>query len=705
MKKTISLSLLLFISVFIFHSGLRSDAAVWNEGEKKISLGKKISILEDTDKKLKISDILSAEWQSKFVQSSTDVPGYGVTDSAFWVKINVQNNTLTDKLLLLELDQPQFDEVKLYTRNSANEDFVERTTGDQYPFSSRDIEYYNYVFKLNLPAKSENTFYLRLVMNGPTSIPLYLWEPESFFSYASLVMAGFGAFFGMMTVMLVYNIFLFFSMRDISYLYYVLLVFLELLAAAVFAGLDGQYLWQNSPWFGELIHHWCIIGGNITAILFTMNFLQTKMNLPGVHKYLKYLIAADIVILFMPFAGHITLSIKTNIALYLSTIPVFFFIGMKSYLKKVHAARFYLLAWGAIMIGVIVFALSRANILPDNLITNYAVQIGSTFQVLLFSFALADRINYLKKEREAALLEKLSESEKVASLSRAFERFVPKQFLEFLEKESIASVQLGDNIQKTMTILFCDIRSFTDLSEKMTPDDNFHFINEYLSRVGPLIRNHGGFIDKYIGDAIMALFPDHVESAVKTAVDIHRAVSEFNVHRHERGLPRVFIGIGIHTGKLMLGTVGEENRMDTTVISDSVNLASRIEGLTKKLHAPIIISYSAYSKLESSDKYPHRYLGRFRVKGKKEAVQLIEIIEDSLDLYAGEKLKTKNQFENAVNLYENQEYQEASRGFKAVMKNFPEDTASMIYILQCDKKMQGIADSERESEESVGEEL
>ncbi|HNO26372.1 MAG TPA: hypothetical protein PKK94_25555, partial [Leptospiraceae bacterium] len=93
------------------------------------------------------------------------------------------------------------------------------------------------------------------------------------------------------------------------------------------------------------------------------------------------------------------------------------------------------------------------------------------------------------------------------------------------------------------------------------------------------------------------------------------------------------------------------------------------------------------------------------VKGKKEAVQLIEIIEDSLDLYAAEKLKTKNQFEKAVNLYENQEYQEASSLFKAVMKNFPEDTASMIYILQCSKKIQGIPDSEKESEESVGEEL
>lgn len=707
MKKSKIFSLLLFFFSLMFFSELKSDSltTVWNTDDKKAYLGKRISILEDPNKLLQISDIVSPEFQSKFVQSTVDVPGYGVTESAFWVKINIQNRAEVEKLLLLELDQPQFDEVKIYTRKSEKEPFTERVTGDQYPFSSRDIEYYNYVFKLILSPKSENTVYLRLVMNGPTSIPLYLWEPESFFSYASLVMSGFGAFFGMMTVMLIYNVFLFFSVRDISYLYYVILVFLELMAAVVFAGLDAQYLWQNSPFFGELIHHWCIIFGNIVAILFTMNFLQTAKNIPRVHSALKYLIYLDIIIFFMPFLGHITLSIKANIALYLSTIPVFFFVGLKSYRKGVHAARFYLVAWVTLMISGIIFALSRVNIFPDNLFTNYAVQIGSTFQVLLFSFALADRINYLKKEREAALLDKLSESEKVASLSRAFERFVPKQFLEFLEKESIALVQLGDNIQKTMTILFCDIRSFTDLSEKMTPDDNFHFINEYLSRVGPLIRNHGGFIDKYIGDAIMALFPDHVEAAVKTAVDIHRAVKEFNVQRHERGLPRVFIGIGIHTGKLMLGTVGEENRMDTTVISDSVNLASRIEGLTKKLHAPIIISYSAYSKLESSDKYPHRYLGRFRVKGKKEAVQLIEIIEDSLDLYAAEKLKTKNQFEKAVSLYENQEYQEASSLFKAVMKNFPEDTASMIYILQCSKKMQGIPDSEKESEESVGEEL
>ncbi|HMZ57754.1 MAG TPA: 7TM-DISM domain-containing protein, partial [Leptospiraceae bacterium] len=132
MKKSKIFSLLLFFFSLMFFSELKSDSltTVWNTGDKKAYLGKRISILEDPNKLLQISDIVSPEFQSKFVQSTVDVPGYGVTESAFWVKINIQNRAEIEKLLLLELDQPQFDEVKIYTRKSEKEPFTERVTGD-----------------------------------------------------------------------------------------------------------------------------------------------------------------------------------------------------------------------------------------------------------------------------------------------------------------------------------------------------------------------------------------------------------------------------------------------------------------------------------------------------------------------------------------------------------------------------------------------
>ena len=523
--------------------------------------------------------------------------------------------------------------------------------------------------------------------NGPTMIPLHLWEPKSFFSNTALSIYGFGAFIGIMSVMLFYNLFLFVSVKDISYLYYLLLTGSMLIVTLTFTGLDTQFLWQNSPTFGEYIHHWAIMSGNIFANLFVMQFLNTKTNMPRTHKFLQLVISLCVIVIFFPFFLPITAVIKTNIPLFLINIPLLLIIALRSYWNGVREARFFLLASLGLFLGAFAFALTVSNVLSDNFFTRYSMQFASVLQVTLFSFALADRINILKREREKALLEKLAESEKVASLSRAFERFVPKQFLEYLEKENITSIQLGDNIQKNMTILFCDIRSFTDMSEAMSPNDNFTFINEYLSRVGPLIRNHGGFIDKYIGDAIMALFPDTIEAAIDSAISIQKEVKAFNEVRKEKRQHLINIGIGIHTGNLMLGTVGEESRMDTTVISDAVNLASRIEGLTKELNAPIVVSETAFSKVKNPEIYPYRSLGKFKVKGKKEEVGLIEIIESSLDHFTPEKLQTKKEFESAISLFESQNYIKAATSFTKVLKDFPQDAASKLYILRCEKQM------------------
>jgi two-component system sensor histidine kinase ChiS len=131
----------------------------------------------------------------------------------------------------------------------------------------------------------------------------------------------------------------------------------------------------------------------------------------------------------------------------------------------------------------------------------------------------------------------------------------------------------------------------------MSPKDNFDFINAYLGRVSPVIRKHHGFIDKYIGDAIMALFPENADDAVQAAIEIHRQLVKFNQEREQFSLQPIKIGIVLHIGTLMLGTIGEEKRMEGTVISDAVNLASRLEGLTKMYGASILVSEAFLNEL------------------------------------------------------------------------------------------------------------
>lgn len=163
----------------------------------------------------------------------------------------------------------------------------------------------------------------------------------------------------------------------------------------------------------------------------------------------------------------------------------------------------------------------------------------------------------------------------------------PRVFKISSEKD-IKDVELGDQIQKQMTVFFSDIRSFTELSESMSPMENFNFINSYLKRINPIIRKHNGFIDKFIGDAVMAIFPESPEDAISAAIEIQLEVRKYNSHRHNNGYRPIQIGIGINTGSLMMGTVGDSNRMDTTVIGDTVNLASRLESLTKQYFCQLL---------------------------------------------------------------------------------------------------------------------
>jgi class 3 adenylate cyclase len=271
----------------------------------------------------------------------------------------------------------------------------------------------------------------------------------------------------------------------------------------------------------------------------------------------------------------------------------------------------------------------------------------------------------------------------IEKMNKAYYRFVPKQFLDFLDKKSITEVQLGDQVQKEMSVLFTDIRDFTTLSEDMTPKETFDFLNEYLSIMEPLISRNHGFIDKYIGDSIMALFVGQVENAIDAAIEMRIALADFNIQRKFENKPPINSGIGLHTGKLMLGVVGGHGRMDGTVVSDAVNLASRVEGLTKLYGASIIISQDTLMKLQDPDRYNYRFLDVVKVKGKKEAVHIFEVLDGEPSHIRKLKIETKLTFGRAVNHYKNKEIDKALEGFQAVAQINPHDFAAKLYIVRC----------------------
>jgi two-component system sensor histidine kinase ChiS len=278
------------------------------------------------------------------------------------------------------------------------------------------------------------------------------------------------------------------------------------------------------------------------------------------------------------------------------------------------------------------------------------------------------------------LLARIKTHVELSKINHAFSRFVPHEFLGFLGYDSVLEIKLGDQVQKNMTVLFSDIKDFTRLSENMSPKEAFDFINTFLGVVSPLIREHGGFIDKFIGDAIMALFPGGANDATNAAISMTKKLKMLNKERLVLGLEPIQIGTGLHTGDLMLGTIGEEMRMEGTVISDVVNTASRLEGLTKLFDSRIIISSDVKDEIENANDLHFRYLGKSRVKGKNNVLDVYGIVEGDDDRIMELQLKSSDAFEAGINNFYNKNFTNASVNFNEVLKINPKDKAASIFL-------------------------
>jgi two-component system sensor histidine kinase ChiS len=317
------------------------------------------------------------------------------------------------------------------------------------------------------------------------------------------------------------------------------------------------------------------------------------------------------------------------------------------------------------------------DILGGRAILNLPPLLTYVFVLFVISMALILVNGFVSLQDQTENLNK-----QLAQFNKASSRFVPFAFLNLLEKGSIVDVNLGDQVQKEMTVLFSDIRSFTSLSETMTPRENFDFINSYLRRMGPVIRQHGGFIDKYIGDAVMALFATDPDSAILSAIAMHHQLHDWNVSRQKHGMVPIRIGVGIHLGRLMLGTIGENERMEGTVIADTVNLASRIESLTKLYGASVLISGETRAALKNPESFQLRKVDRVRVQGKTSAVDLYELLDALKPVEMAQKINERPHFEQAMQYYVAGKLDAAEHLFRKVYGHTT-DPAADIMVRRC----------------------
>ena len=278
--------------------------------------------------------------------------------------------------------------------------------------------------------------------------------------------------------------------------------------------------------------------------------------------------------------------------------------------------------------------------------------------------------------------------------ARTFQKFVPKQFLNRIAKEGIESIKLGNAEKGEVTVLFSDIRSFTSISEKMSPDEVFLMLNEYLGHVEPPIRANNGFVDKYMGDGIMALFEKegNESSAYKTivaALEMQEALQKYNVLRNAEGKYSLQMGIGIHTGQVIIGTLGGSERMDSTAIGDAVNLCSRIEGMTKMYGADILVSGHSISLLDNKSAFLFRFVDYVVAKGKTEPVGIWEVVGKRNDPAKEPYIRFIDEYEEGIKKYWEKDLTAAIHHFEQCLSFIPGDKITEIYLQRCKDMLKG----------------
>ncbi len=332
-------------------------------------------------------------------------------------------------------------------------------------------------------------------------------------------------------------------------------------------------------------------------------------------------------------------------------------------------------------IFIIIFAYIISRLFSKNIqILSRGVEvIGSGDLSLNLDINSSDEIGDLARNFNNMTVKLREADDFKAALLHSYSKFVPTEFIEFLKKNSVLDITLGDQIEVDMSILFSDIRSFTTISEKMTAEETFKFINSYLHAMGPCVTKQNGFIDKYIGDAIMALFRTP-ENALDGAIDMLDELYLYNKKRVEKDYEKISIGIGIHTGRLILGIVGSELRIQGTVISDAVNLASRIEGLTKMYGASLLMSEESFNIIEKKEKYYTRVIDRVKVKGKDKPVDVIEILNGNSERIINLKLSTNHLMKEGITLFRERDFRNAIKHFEEILSIDPKDKAANIHL-------------------------
>ncbi|MGK5090442.1 7TM diverse intracellular signaling domain-containing protein [Deltaproteobacteria bacterium TL4] len=409
----LKLSKIQFLAVFFMIIGfdtsiIAAPPVMLESHQKSYVLGLHLDLLEDQKGLWTLEDVTRPEVLSQFIPSTEPSPNFGFTQSAYWIKVQINSPFPMPHPMLLEVGYPHHDRIDLYLP-STPELFVIKQAGDLFPFEKRDLLYHNFIFNLVLPPLQSQTLYLRFQTQGSLSLPLTLWESQAFSEKVNQEQFGFGLFFGIMLVMGLYNLFIYFVINDKTYIHYVLYIGSYILFQMSVNGFAFEYLWPNFPQWANISLPMFLPFFAIFALIFCRSFLETQTHLPVWDKFLSGYMVVLFAAMFLPLVFNYAIAIRLTTVL-VGAGPIFAFpLAFVSWKNGLKTARFFLIAWSALMVGGFVYALKASGLLPSVFVTEYAFQIGSVMEVVLLSLALADRFKIIRLEKEKVQAEALEQ--------------------------------------------------------------------------------------------------------------------------------------------------------------------------------------------------------------------------------------------------------------------------------------------------------
>ncbi|MCU7876927.1 MAG: sensor domain-containing diguanylate cyclase [Candidatus Thiodiazotropha sp. (ex Lucinoma borealis)] len=604
------------------HADLVSPVTLIDNKKTSINLSDSMQVLLDHDKKLTIESISSAQYQHDFLSVATGNGKIGFTQAAAWVRFSLASRLQARQLLLLELDYPLMDRVVLYQPDGSG-GYSQRIGGDELIFQAREVTYRNVVFPILLEPGETQTYYLRFTSKGALHLPLKLWDPLSFAEHASLSQISLGLYFGAFLLLIVTAIGGLYLLKATLFFWYALYLAFYGLLNLTLTGLGYQVLWPESPVWQSRAPSILVSCAVISALIFSSKLLDIEKYSRPFFNLFRFTIVLALVGALLSLLGFVGFANQVSSLSGMVLVPVVMVAAVLAYQGGNSAARYFLIAWGVFLVFVFIAGLYYWGVLPHGLVTTYALQIGSVFEVTILAVALADRVLTLNKEKDHAdrqaqhyltmLNEKLGKmvEERTAELERSNRQLqalaIHDSLTMLLNHNAIldlmgVAVRTANRYRQPLCIAMMDIDHFKQIN-----DEYGHQIgDEVLVKISETLNSSLRASDsagRYGGEEFLLVLPHtSVESSVELVERMRKNIREIEFEALSGREITVSMGLMVYDGIRPIAPDSLLKSADFALYQAKQKGRDRVEWgkLQENNHlAPVSFQKIAHSKLHS----------------------------------------------------------------------------------------------------------